>query len=65
MLKSEIENRLNDLKNCNGVWISLNNSKTYGVFINEIVNLPNENCIYLKTQKKKIKYSDIGDIMIL
>ena len=65
MNRLEFETRLNELKDSNGVWICLGNSNFYGASINEIVNLPDENCIYLRTQNKKIDYSNIMDFMIV
>lgn len=61
----EIEKRLNELTNYATVWVVIKNENPniYGAMTNDISNMPNKNCIYLKQENKYISYSDIENII--
>lgn len=65
MNASEIENKLNELKNYTTAWVVIKNENPniYGSMVNNIINIPDKNCIYLKQENKYISYSDIANII--
>lgn len=61
----DIEKKLNELKNYTTVWVVIKNENPniYGAMVNNIINIPDKDCIYLKQENKYISYPDISNII--
>ena len=61
----EIEKKLNELKNYTTAWVVVKKGtpNIYGSMVNNIINIPDKDCIYLKQENKCISYPNISNII--